>query len=309
HKFIIQRLLITIPVLFGITFIVFMIISLTPGDPARLILGMTAPQEAVDMLNEELGYNRPILVRFVDYVYNAVFRLDFGTSYQTNQPVFTEIWLRFPFTLLLAVASVTFSSIIGISLGVIAAVKQYSLTDNFLTVLALFFASIPGFWLGMTLILIFALYLGILPTGGIASWKNFVLPIATLSVGGSGGLLRLTRSTMLEVIRQDYIRTARAKGATTRMVIWNHAMKNALLPVITVMAMAFGGLLGGAVIAETVFSIPGLGTHIVAAIRMKDLPVVMSTTIFLATIFCFIMLVVDILYAFIDPRIKAKYSR
>jgi len=308
YKFICKRLLITIPILLGVTFIVFSIMSLTPGDPGRLILGFNAKQEAVDMLNRELGFSKPFLVRYLNYI-AGVFRLDFGKSYRTSQPVFDEIWRRFPNTLALALMSVLFSSLIGITLGVIAAIKQYTLTDNVFTVLAMFFASMPGFWLGMNLILIFSLYLGWMPTSGIGSWRNFVLPVATLSVSGAGGLLRLTRSTMLEVIRQDYIRTARAKGATNRMVIMKHALKNALLPIITIMAMSFGGLLGGAVIVETVFSIPGLGTHVVSAIRMKDVPVVMSTTIFLAAMFCLIMLVVDIAYAFIDPRIRAKYSK
>jgi len=288
---------------------VFSIMALTPGDPGRLILGLNAPQEAVDMLNSELGYDDPFLVRYVNYIFNAVFRLDFGNSYRTQQAVFDEIWLRFPNTLILAMLAVLVSSVIGISLGVISAVKQYSLTDNVLTVLAMFFASMPGFWLGMNLILIFALYLGLLPTSGIGSWQHFVLPVVTLSMGGAGGVLRLTRSTMLETIRQDYIRTARAKGAPRRTVIMRHALKNALLPVITAMAMSFGALLGGAVIVETIFSIPGLGTHLITAIRMQDVPVVMATTVLLALLFCLIMLVVDILYAFLDPRIKAKYSK
>jgi len=309
YKYVIKRLIVTIPILIGVTFIVFTIMAMAPGDPGRQILGFNARQEAVDMLNEELGYNRPFLVRYVSYMSNVIFRLDFGLSYRTQRPVFDEIWARFPNTLALALLSVAFSSVIGVVLGLVSAVKQYSATDNIFTVLAMFFASIPAFWLGMNLILIFSLYLGWFPTSGTGSWQHFVLPVITISLGGMGGLLRLTRSTMLETIRQDYIRTARAKGQTNRMVIWKHALKNALMPIITVIATSFGALLGGTIITETVFSVPGLGTHVVSAIRHRDVPVVMSTTIFLATLFCLIMLITDIIYAFIDPRVRAKYSK
>ena len=309
HKYVIRRLLLTVLVLLGVTFIIFSIMALTPGDPGRLILGMAATQEAVDALNRDLGYDNPFIIRYFTYVYNAFVRFDFGNSYRTRAPVFNEILLRLPNTMILALLAVFFSSLIGMSLGIIAAVKQYSITDNILTVLALFFASMPGFWLGMNLILIFALHLGLLPTSGLGSWRNFVLPVVTLTVGGTGGVLRLTRSTMLETIRQDYIRTARAKGAPKRTVILRHALKNALLPVITALAMSFGALLGGAVIVETIFAIPGLGTHLVDAIRMQDVPVVMATTILLAAMFCLIMLVLDLAYAFLDPRIKAKFSK
>jgi len=175
--------------------------------------------------------------------------------------------------------------------------------------LAMFFAAIPGFWFGLMLMLIFSLRLGWLPSNGVDTWKHFVLPTVTLSLGGAAGLLRLTRSTMLETVRQDYIRTARSKGATERIVIWKHALKNALLPVITSLGMNFGASLGGAIITEMVFGMPGLGTYIVTSIRQKDVPAVLAATLLLAALFCIIMLIVDILYAFIDPRIKAKYAR
>jgi peptide/nickel transport system permease protein len=295
--------------LLGVSFIIFTIISLTPGDPGRLILGENAKQEAIDKLNSDLGFDKPFLVRYVKYITDILFKLDFGISYSTQKPVFDEIRSRLPNTLWLAVLSVIFSSIIGISLGIFAAVKQYSLLDNISTVLAMFFAVIPIFWFGMMLTYVFSLKLGWLPTSGIGTWKNFILPTVALALNSAGGVLRLTRSTMLETIRQDYIRTAKAKGATSRVVIWKHALRNALLPVITTLGINFGHLLGGAVIIETVFSIPGLGTLIVSSIRLKDIPTVLSTTILFAAFFCIIVLVVDILYAYIDPRIKAKYSR
>ncbi|MDD4657770.1 MAG: ABC transporter permease [Eubacteriales bacterium] len=309
YKYVIKRLLLMIPVLLCAIFLVFAIMSLTPGDPGSLILGMTAKQEDIDQLNHEFGYDKPFLIRFADYVKNIVLRFDFGNSYRTRTPVFKEIAARFPNTLKLAVGSIILSSILGISLGILSAVKQYSFIDNLFTMIAMFFAAVPGFWFGLMLMLLFSLRLGWLPPNGVESWRHFVLPTITLAVGGAAGLLRLTRSTMLETIRQDYIRTARSKGASERAVIWKHALKNALLPVITSLGMNFGASLGGAIIIETVFAMPGLGTHIVNAIRQKDIPVVLASTLLLATLFCVIMLIVDIVYAFLDPRIKAKYSK
>lgn len=307
HKYVTKRLLTTIPTLFFITFIIFAIMSFTPGDPGRLILGNFAAQDAVDMMNQKLGYDQPFFIRFITYIRNTAV-LNFGDSYRSGDPVITEILARLPNTLALTSISVLGCSFMGIALGILAAVKQYSAADNTLTVLALFFSSVPAFWLGMMLIYLFSYKLGWFPTNGIGSWKAFVLPSVTLTLSGIGGMLRLTRSTMLEAIRQDYIRTAKAKGAPQNVVVWRHALKNALLPVVTMIGMSFGGLLGGAVVVENVFSIPGIGSLLVNAIRMKDIPVVMGCTIFLSALFSLIMLLVDILYAYIDPRIKAKYE-
>ena len=309
HKYVINRLLLTIPVLIGAIFLVFAIMSLTPGDPGTLILGMTADKADIAKLNAEFGYDQPFLIRFVNYLKDIILHFDFGNSYRTRTPVFDEILVRFPNTFYLAVTSMVLSSILGISMGILSAVKQYSFIDNFFTVLAMFFASIPGFWFGLMLMLVFSLKLGWLPSNGVDTWKHFVLPSITLALGGAAGLLRLTRSTMLETIRQDYIRTARSKGASERIVIWKHALKNALLPVITSLGMNFGASLGGAIIIEIVFGMPGLGTYIVTSIRQKDVPAVLAATLLLAVLFCLIMLIVDLLYAFIDPRIKAKYAR
>lgn len=308
-KYILKRLALTIPVLLGSIFLVYAIMSLTPGDPGTLILGMTADKNDIIQLNTELGYYQPFIIRFLHYVKDIVLHFDFGLSYRTQTPVFTEILSKFPKTLILAVCSMALSSIIGITLGIISAVKQYSYIDNIFTVMAMFFAAIPGFWFGLTLMLIFSLKLGWLPSNGVDSWKSFILPTVTLSVGSAASLLRLTRSTMLETIRQDYIRTARAKGAGEKRIILHHALKNALLPVITTLGMNFGASLGGAIIIETVFGMPGLGTHIVSAIRQKDIPVVLASTLLLAFLFSIIMLIIDILYAFIDPRIKSKYAK
>ena len=307
-KYVIRRLLLLIPIMIGVILIVFTIMDLTPGDPARMILGQNANPESIRMLQERLGLDQPFHIRFSRYVVN-VFRLDFGLSYRNQEPVFDEIIRKFPNTVKLAISAIILSSIIGISLGIFSAVKQYSPGDTMATLGALFFASIPNFWFGMSIMLLFALTLRILPSHGVDTWRHFILPIITVSLPSSAAILRLTRSTMLETIRQDYIRTAQAKGVDEKVVILRHALKNALLPVITSLGMTFGILLGGAIVTETVFAIPGLGTHIVDAIRMKDTPVVLASTIFLSAFFCVIMIIVDLLYAFIDPRIKAKYSR
>ena len=306
-KYILKRLLLMIPILLGITFIIFSIMNMIPGDTASVILGDNAPQEAREQLEEELGLNRPFLVRYGSYVLNAL-RGDFGQSYRTRANVFDEIFQRFPTTLKLASGAMLLAVLIGIPLGILSAVRQYSLLDALSSVTAMLLASVPAFWLGMLAILLFALKLRLLPSNGDDSLRHFILPVITLSLPGAAEILRLTRSTMLETIRQDYIRTARSKGVPEKKVIWKHALRNALLPVVTSMGMNFGASLGGAVIVETVFGMPGLGMLIVESIRQKDSPVVMAATLFLAVLFCLVMLVVDILYAYIDPRIKAKYQ-
>lgn len=308
-RYVLKRLLLLIPVLLGVAFIIFSIMALTPGDPGRMILGENASTEAVAQLNEQLGVNDPFFVRFFNYIYNAVVKLDFGTSYRTSKPVFDDVFARTPNSLLIAFNGILLATIIGIPIGILSAVKQYSAIDTFARVTAMLTAAIPPFWLGMMLIFIFSLKLGWLPSSGAASPLHFILPMITLGIPYAGSQLRMTRSTMLETIRQDYVRTARAKGVPEGTIIFKHALRNALLPIITITATSFGGLLGGAVITETVFSIPGLGTLIVTAIRQRDTPVVLAATIFLAFMFGLIMLAVDLLYAFVDPRIKAKYTK
>lgn len=307
-RYIVKRLLLLIPVIFGVMFIVFTIMAMTPGTPAKMILGAQATPEEVAQLNEELGFNRPFLVRFVNYVVDAL-RGDFGESCNTQRPVFEEIIPRLPTTVTLAFLSVISSALVGIPIGIVSAVKQYSFIDGFTTTVALLLAGIPGFWLGMMLILLFAVQLGWLPANGIGTWKHYVLPTLTLCLTGSSVLIRVTRTMMLETIRQDYIRTARAKGAGEKRVIFGHALKNALLPVITSLGLKFGGMLGGTILIESVFALPGIGTLVVNSIRMKDIPLVMASVIFLAVLFCVILLIVDVIYALIDPRIKAQYIK
>lgn len=308
-KFILKRLLYMIPVLLGVAFLVFAILSLTPGDPGTIILGITAKPEDIASLNEQFGYNKPFLIRFFSYIKDIVLHFNLGVSYQTREPVINDIMAKFPSTLKLTIFSMSLSAIIGISFGIISAVKQYSALDHICVVTALVFACIPGFWLGLMLMMLFSLKLGWLPSYGAESLKNFILPTLTVSMTSAAGLLRLTRSAMLETIRQEYIRTAKAKGASKKRIIIKHALRNALMPVVTTLGTSFGASLGGAIIAETVFAMPGMGTLITTAIRQKDIPMVMGSTLFLAVLFSLIILLVDILYAVIDPRIMDKYKK
>ncbi len=309
YKYFFKRLLMIIPILLGVALVIFFILQLTPGDPGTMILGAGGDQTAIDRLNEELGYNRPVLERFFSYLYNVVFKLDFGSSYRTRLPVIDNIRDRIPVSITLAFSTILFASVIGIPIGVLSAVKQYSLLDTVPTVISLFMAALPGFWLGMMMMYFFSLKLGWLPSNGVGSWQHFILPVVSLGLPYAAQELRFTRSSMLETIRQDYVRTARAKGANERLVIWKHALKNALLPVITVTGGNFGVLLGGAVVTESLFNIPGLGSLIITSIKIKDVPTVMGATLILAFIFSLILLGVDLLYAAVDPRIKAKYSK
>ncbi|KUO71875.1 MAG: hypothetical protein APF77_07125 [Clostridia bacterium BRH_c25] len=307
-RFIFKRLLMIIPVIIGISFIIFSIMALTPGDPARLILGESASQTDVELLREEMGLNDNFLIRYVDYMKDVV-RGDFGLSYRNRIPVYDEVFARFPNTLVLAFWGITLSVLIGVPIGIISAVKQYSILDTMSLGAALVLASIPAFWLGLMLILLFSLKLNLLPSTGVETWKNFVLPSITLAAGTMATLIRMTRSTMLEVIRQDYIRTAKAKGAGERRLIFKHALRNALLPVITIIGINFGFQLGGAMIIETVFAMPGLGTLMITSVRMKDTPMVMASVLFVAVAVSLVNLLVDLLYSFIDPRIKSQYSK
>lgn len=305
-KYILKRLLLLIPVIIGISFIIFSIMQLTPGDPAREILGETATQEAVDALREEMGLNDPFLLQYGRYMWNAI-RGDFGTSYQTGQSVIKQILERFPTTIYLAIGATLAAILIGIPVGLISAVKQYSIIDDVSTTFSMVLTAVPNFWLGLVLMLTLSLKLKWFPAYGATSLKHFVLPWITLSCMTLAVLIRMTRSSMLEVIRQDYIRTARAKGAKERRIVFHHALRNALLPVITVIGTQLSVQLGGAIIVETVFSIPGLGTMIISGIKTKDIPVVMGGVMFIALVGGLVNLLVDILYAYIDPRLKSRY--
>jgi peptide/nickel transport system permease protein len=306
-KYIMRRLLILIPILAGVLFLVFTITSFSPSTPGRLLLGVSATQEAVDLLNEQLGYEESFLPRFFHY-FVGIFQGDLGISYRTRQPVLPDILVRIGPTLKLGLISMFFSTLLGISFGIAAAVKQYTALDTFSTSLAVLLSSVPTSWLGMLMMLLFALKLGWLPSNGIETWKHFVMPVAISSLTSSAGLLRLTRTMMLETIKQDYIRTARAKGCGETRVLWKHALRNACLPVVTNLGMRFAGVLSGTVVLEAVFGIPGMGSYIMQSIHAKDIPAVVSSNFILSTIFCIMVLVTDICYALLDPRTRHRFS-
>ncbi len=308
YKYVIKRILLMIPILLGITLIVFFIMSLTPGDPGRMILGQGATQEAVDKLNDEFGFYDPLPLKFGNYIID-ILKGDFGVSYRTQRPVFDDLMVRLPTTLKLVILSLLIGTIIGIPIGILSAVKQYSALDVFSTFFALLIASIPTFWLGFMLIILFSLNLEILPSTGLESWKGYIMPVGIMAIGQAASLIRLTRSSMLEVIRQDYIRTARAKGVYEKIIVFKHSLRNALIPIVTVVGMSFARGLGGTLIIEKVFAIQGVGTFMFDAIGTKDIPVVMAGVIFLAAIFSLCNLIVDLLYGYLDPRIKAQYSK
>ena len=306
-KFIGKRLLMLIPVLIGVSLIVFTLMQLSPGDPAMIILGAQAAPEDIAILRESMGLNDPLIVQFFRFLL-GMFTLDFGTSYKDGMPVLTKLLEALPYTAELTFCAVLLALIIGIPAGIISATRQYSIFDRIASVLALIGFSTPNFWLSIMLILVFSVNLKWLPVSGTGSILHLVLPSIALGVQSAAVFTRMTRSSMLEVLNIDYIRTARAKGLYERVVILKHALKNALIPVITVVGLQIGLLFGGAILTETVFAWPGVGRLMIDSIRAKDTPVVQGGVIFTASIFVFINLLVDILYAYVDPRVKAQYK-
>ena len=309
ERYILKRILLMVPVLLGVILVVFIMNHISPGNPARILAGENASEEAVAALTEELGLNDPLYIQFFNYVKGIVTKFDLGTSYQTRRPVIDELMDRFPTTAKLALLSICISAVVGISLGIISAVKQNTIIDHLSTGFALLGVSMPAFWAGMMLILVFAIYLKWLPVSGIDGWKNWILPAFTSSMVGMATITRMTRSSMLDVICQDYIVTARAKGLSEQVIVVKHALKNALIPIITVLGIQLGTMLGGAVLTESVFSVPGLGKFMVDSIKNRDYPVVQGGVLLLAIVFSLVNLIVDIIYAYVDPRIKSQYDR
>ena len=292
-----------IPVMIGITFLIFLIISLTTGDPGRLILGPMATEAEVAALNHSLGFDRPFFVRFFSYLFN-ILQGDFGRSFITNMTVVESLMARAPTTVLLVTFSIVLTVIVSIPVGVLSAVRQYSFWDGFSVLMAIFLSAVPVFWLGLILILVFSLWLNLFPATGVESPLSFVLPTIAMASGTIAVVTRMTRATMLTVVREDYIRMAQAKGASEQRIIRKHALRNALIPVVTVLGINFGTMLGGTVLVENVFGMPGIGNLLLGAIRSRDEPVVLGCVIFLALCFSIINLVVDISYVYIDPRLK-----
>jgi peptide/nickel transport system permease protein len=297
-----------IPVLLGVSFVVFTILDFAPGDPARLVLGSKAGEAARAEFREEHGLNDPFVVRYVSYVVGAI-QGDLGKSYRTGRSVSAELMSRLPATVLLASSGILFAVLLSLPIGILSAIKQYSAFDNIGMVIALLGITMPEFWLGLMLMLLFTSYLKILPSGGYGSFENLILPAITVGMVCMANLTRVTRSEMLGIMREDFVRMARAKGVAKRVVILKHCLKNALIPVVTVAGLLFGYLLGGTVIVENVFGWPGVGSFLVKSITMKDIPAVMGGVIILALLFSLVNLAVDIIYAFIDPRIRAEYSK
>ncbi len=307
-RFVIRRIILTIPVLLGVTIIVFTMLYFTPGDPAQLILGDQATAADVQQLREKMGLNEPFFAQYFNYLGGLV-KGDLGTSYITQLPVMAELEPRLLVTARLALFSILFAIIVGVTAGIISAVKQYSILDNVTTVLALLGITMPNFWLALLLILFFSVYLRILPSSGLYGPVYYILPVISISAASVATITRMTRSSMLEVIRQDYIRTAQAKGLSETKIIFKHALKNALIPIITIIGVQFAHALSGAVVNEQVFAIPGLGSMMVNAIYSRDYPVVQGGVLLIAFMFCVLNLVVDLFYAFVDPRIATQYKK
>ncbi|MBS4205337.1 ABC transporter permease [Lederbergia citrea] len=308
-KFIIRRLLQTIPVLIGVSILVFSLMHLIPGDPAQIIAGEGASEKTVEQIREKLGLNEPVHVQYFSYISNAL-QGDLGSSIRSGRPVMEEIQTRFLVTVELAFYSTLLAVFIGLIAGIISAVRHYTLSDVTIMIIALFGLSMPNFWMGLVLIQWFAVdaswlpeFLKMRPSGWGDDWRQVILPVITLGTGGAAIIARMTRSSMLEVIGQDYIRTARAKGVSERTVIYRHALKNALIPVITVVGLEFGAFLGGAVLTETIFAINGMGRLTVDAIRQRDFPIVQGTVLVISTLFVLVNLIVDISYRLLNKRI------
>lgn len=302
-KYVARRLVGMAPLLLVVTAVVYLLLSFAPGDPAELMLGVDATPESIARLRAEMGLDLPLWRQFAGFL-SGVLVGDFGDSYQTGRPVLGEIRRVLPVTAQLSGIAIVLATLVGVATGVVSAVKQYSWTDSILRILILAGVSMPTFWLGLMLMVLFSGYLHWLPSSGWGTWREAVLPCLTLSVFPLAVITRMTRSSMLEVIRQDYVRTAMSKGLNRWSVILGHALPNAFIPVITVIGLQFGVLLAGAVIVESVFAIPGLGQLTVVAVFARDYPLIRAAVILAAAMFTLINLLVDITYAFLNPRIK-----
>jgi len=302
-QYVLKRLLSTIPVLIGISLLLFFMLRMLPGDPAQVLAGQMASQEDIKNIRQQLGLDKPIIVQYGLFL-NRLAHFDLGRSARTRNPVIQEIWARLPNTVLLAIAAISLACLFGIPAGIISAVRPHTWVDYFFTSMALFGISMPVFWLGLMLVVIFSVVLKWLPAGGIGTWKHMILPSFTLAAFVVAFITRMTRASMIEALSQDYTTTARSKGLKEQVVIVKHALKNALIPIITVVGLQFGLLLGGAVLTETVFAWPGMGRLIVESILGRDYPVIQGAILIFGLLYILVNLVVDLIYAFIDPRIR-----
>ncbi len=305
-KYIFKRLLLMIPILLGISLIVLVLIDITPGDPARIVAGPTASQEEYLQIREDLQLDLPFFQRYFNFV-SGVLQGNFGTSFITKTSVWGDMTIRFPYTLLLAFSSIVLSVIIGIPLGMMAAVNQNTWKDYIAILFSLVCSAMPGFWLALVLVQKFSVDLRWFPVSGVGTWKHWVLPVVSVALLYAASTARLMRSTTLETIRQDFVVTARAKGLSERTVLFRHVLKNSLIPVIVSVGSMFGMALGGSLITETIFSIPGLGAYTLVGLTNRDYPVIQGSVLFLSALFSIVILLVDIIFAFVDPRIRSQY--
>ena len=308
-RYVLKRLLWMIPIIFGVAVLVFTLMYFCPGSPEQIILGSGATDADMAALRQQLGLDDPFLVRLGRFLSDTFIKFDFGRSWITNMSIKDSIIERMPRTMMLAISIMLLSVVFGLPLGVVAATHQNQWQDNLCMTLALIGVSVPSFWLALLLIILFSIKLNLLPPMGIGGLQYYILPAMAGCTGGIATLARQTRSSMLDVIRSDYITTARSKGVSERKVITKHALKNALIPIITVIGTMFGRLLGGTMILETIFGIPGMGSYIVSGVNNRDQPIVLIGSIMLAIMFSLCMLGVDLVYAAVDPRIKAQYAK
>jgi len=302
-NYVIKRLISIIPVLIGISLLLFFMLRMLPGDPAQVLAGQMATPQEIQNIRSQLGLDKPIYQQYAIYMGNLM-RLDLGRSARTQNPVFEEIWARLPNTMLLAVVAIGLACLFGIPAGIISAVRPYSWIDYTVTIIALFGISMPVFWLGLMLVVVFSVVLKWLPAGGTGGWQYVILPSITLASFVVAFIARMTRATMLETLSQDFTTTARSKGLTEKIVVIKHALRNALIPIITVVGLQFGMLLGGAVLTETVFAWPGIGRLIVDSILARDYAMIQGVILIFGLLYILVNLSVDIIYAFIDPRIR-----
>ena len=307
-KYIIRRILWMIPVALGVIVIIFTLLYVTKGDPAMVYIGSDASEEVLDAWREEHGLNDPYFVRLGSYLKEIVFHGNLGRSYRSGLSVTKEILTRFQVTAVIASLGIVFEILFGVGMGILAATHQNSPLDRIFMIIALIGSSVPEFSIALLMSLIFAMQLGWFPTNGWGGLKFLVLPVFSNMINGSGVFARQTRSSMLEVIRADYISTAKAKGLSNAKIVFKHELKPALIPIITIVGQNFGRALGGTVVMEMVFGIPGLGTYIVEAVGQRNYPVVQGSVLFLALTFSVVMLLVDIIYALVDPRIRSRFS-
>ena len=308
-KYILRRLLQLIPTLFLVSVVVFLMVRIIPGDPITLLYGVSegagASEETIEAMREYYGLNDPLIVQYLRWI-AGIFHGDLGTSIITHKTIATELANRYQYTIILAFGGTIIGSLLGVIAGIIAATFHNKAGDNIVMVISMIAVSVPSFFLAMLLMLYFCLHLRVLPSLGMTTWKHAILPIVTLGLGAIGMISRTTRSSMLDVINQDYTRTAKAYGVSKRKIITQYAFKNAFIPVLTAIGLRFGSLLAGATMVETIFNIPGIGTFLVSSVNGRDYPAIQSTVLILSCSFVIVNTIVDILYGFVDPRVKIK---